>query len=225
MKGKTILVTGANGGVGTAVVQHFLELGASVAGVTRSEYKAAPAHPEFFPIAADLASPAGAAKAVNAAIERFSQIDGLVHTVGGFAFGALHEFSEQEWRRLCDENLTSAFNLLRTVLPLMRVRRRGRIVMIGSLAATVPQANLSAYVATKAGLHALVQSVALENREFDITINAILPGTINTAANRAAMPAADTSRWLAPQKLARLCAQLLSDRDGAINGALLPLER
>lgn len=225
MKGKVILVTGANGGVGTAVVQHLLDLGASVAGVSRSTKQSLAQRPEWISIAADLASSAGASVAVKAVTERFSRIDGVVHTVGGFAFGALHEMPDQEWRRLCDENLSSAFYLLRAVLPSMRDRRHGRIVMIGSLAAAQPQANLSAYVATKAGLHSLVQSVALENRGFDITINAILPGTIDTAANRAAMPAADPSQWLSPMKLAQLCAKLLRDSDAALTGALLPLER
>jgi NAD(P)-dependent dehydrogenase (short-subunit alcohol dehydrogenase family) len=224
MKGRVILVTGANGGVGTAVVQQLLEMGASVAGASRSTNQALSSRPEFLPIAADLATFEGAAQSVNAVLEHFSRIDGLVHTVGGFAFGALHEMSEQQWRRLCDENLNSAFYLLRAVLPPMRERRHGRVVMIGSLAAAVPQSNLSAYVATKAGLHALVQSAALENRRSGIAINAILPGTIDTAANRVAMPNADPSHWLSPQKLARLCAQLLSDPDGALTGALLPLE-
>lgn len=225
MKGKVILVTGANGGVGTAVVRHLLELGASVAGGMRSTSQGLPVRQEFFPVTADLASAAGATLAVSAVLDRFSRIDGVVHTVGGFAFGALHEMSEVDWRRLCDANLNSAFYLLRAVLPVMRDRRHGRIVMTGSLAAAQPQANLSAYVATKAALHALVQSAALENRDFGITINAILPGTIDTAANRAAMPKADPSQWLSPQKLAQLCAQLLQDPDGILTGALLPIER
>lgn len=225
MKGKAVLVTGANGGVGSVVVRHLLELGASVAGASRSTSQSNPAHPEYLPVAADLASSAGANESVEAVTGRFSKIDGIVHTVGGFAFGALHEMPEAEWRRLCDENLNSAYYLLRAALPAMRSRRHGRIVIIGSLAAATPQANLAAYVATKAGLHALVQSAALENREFDITINAILPGTIDTTANRAAMPYADSSRWLAPNKLAQLCAQLLGDLNGSLTGALLPLER
>jgi NAD(P)-dependent dehydrogenase (short-subunit alcohol dehydrogenase family) len=224
MKGKVILVTGASGGLGAVVVQHLLELGASVAGTLRGTEQG-PAHPEFFPVAADLASYSGAAQAISALLTRFSRIDGLVHTVGGFAFSPLHEMSEQEWHRLCDQNLNSAFYLLRAALPPMRDRRSGRIAMIGSLAAAQPQANMAAYVATKAGLHALVQSVALENRDFGIAINAILPGTMDTAANRRAMPDADPSRWLSPQKAAHVCAQLLSDEEGTLTGALLPLER
>jgi 3-oxoacyl-[acyl-carrier protein] reductase len=224
MKGKVILVTGANGALGSAVVQHLLELGATVAGTARNANQFLPANPNFSPIFADLASSAGASEAVNAVLGRSSKIDGLVHTVGGFAFGGLREMPEQEWRRLCDENLNSAYYLLHAALGPMRERRHGRIVMIGSLAAAQPQANLSSYIATKAALHALVQSAALENAEFGITINAILPATIDTPANRAAMPTADPSKWLAPAKLAMLCAQLLADPDGTLTGALLPVE-
>jgi NAD(P)-dependent dehydrogenase (short-subunit alcohol dehydrogenase family) len=225
MKGMVILVTGANGGLGSVVVQHLLEQGATVAGTARNANQSLPAHPEFLPIFADLASAAGASEAVRSVLSSFSKIDGIVHTVGGFFFGALHQMPDLGWQRLVDENLNSAFYLLRAALEPMRDRRYGRIVMIGSLAAAQPQANLSAYVATKAALHALVQSVALESRDFGITINAILPGTIDTAANRAAMPASDPSGWLPPQKLAKLCAQLLSDPVGILTGALLPLER
>jgi len=225
VKDKVILVTGANGALGSVVAQHLLALGATVAGADRTEVASQPPAKEFFSVAADLSSTAGAAEVVRAVVERYSRIDGVVHTVGGFALGPLHELSDQEWSRLVDTNLNSAFYLLRAVLVHMRERHNGRIVMIGSFAAAQPQPNLSAYIATKAALHALVQSAALENRYFGITLNAILPGTINTAANRAAMPAADPSRWLAPQKLAQLCAQLLRDPDGTLTGALLPLER
>ena len=127
---------------------------------------------------------------------------------------------------MVDENLNSAYYLLRAALPAHAWARHGRIVVLGSLAAVQPHANFSAYVATKAALHSLVQAVALENRGLDITINAILPGTIDTAMNRTAMPEADRSRWLSPQKLALLCAQLIGDhgrhaqRRAASSGAL-----
>jgi NAD(P)-dependent dehydrogenase (short-subunit alcohol dehydrogenase family) len=222
---EVILVTGSSGGAGTVIAQQLLKRGAKVAGASRNGQQTVQGYPEFLSIAADLASAAGAGTSVRAVLDRFARIDGLVHTVGSFAVGALHELPEQEWRRLVDENLHSAYYLLRAALVPMRERRHGRIVVLGSLAATQPHANFSAYVATKAALHSLVQAVALENRGFDITINAILPGTIDTAMNREAMPEADRSRWLSPQKLALLCAQLLSDPEGTLTGALLPLER
>ena len=219
------LVTGASGGVGRILVQHLLKRGAKVAGASRGGQQVVEGFPQFLSIAADLASADGANIAVGSVLGRFGKIDGLVHTVGGFAYGQLHELPEAEWRRLVDENLHSAYYLLRAALAPMRAHRHGRIVILGSLAATQPHAGFSAYVATKAALHSLVQSVALENRGFDITVNAILPGTIDTAMNRTAMPDADRSQWLSPQKLALLCAQLLEDPAGTISGALLPLER
>lgn len=225
MQGQVILVTGAAGDVGSKIVQYLLRRGASVAGASRKGGQTIQGYPEFLSVAADLASAAGGSAVVRAAVEHFGKIDGLVHTVGGFSFAPLHELPEEEWRRLVDENLNSAYYCLRAALVPMRAQRSGRIVLIGSLAATQAHAGFSAYVATKAALHSLVQAVALENRELGIAINAILPGTIDTAVNRAAMPEADPTRWLSPQKIALLCAQLLSDPEGTISGALLPLER
>ena len=225
MEGQVVLVTGSAGDVGSKIVQYLLRRGATVAGASRKGGQTVQGYPEFLSVAADLASAAGGATAVSAVIERFGKIDGVVHTVGGFSFGALHELPEEEWRRLVDENLNAAFYCLRAALVPMRAQRNGRIVLIGSLAATQAHAGFSAYVATKAALHSLVQAVALENREMGIAINAILPGTIDTAVNRAAMPEADPTRWLSPQKIALLCAQLLSDPEGTITGALLPMER
>jgi NAD(P)-dependent dehydrogenase (short-subunit alcohol dehydrogenase family) len=207
------------------IVQQLLKRGVQVAGASRQGGQTVPGYPEFFSIAADLSSAAGAGTAVRSVLEHFSRIDGVVHTVGGFAFGALHELPEQKWHELVNENLHSAYYVLRAALVPMRQRRHGRIVVLGSLAATQAHANFSAYVATKAALHALVQSVALENRGVDITVNAILPGTIDTPMNRAAMPETDRSQWLSPQKLSLLCAQLVTDPEGTLTGALLPLER
>jgi NAD(P)-dependent dehydrogenase (short-subunit alcohol dehydrogenase family) len=225
MQGKVILVTGSAGDVGGNVVRYLLRRGAKVGGASRKGGQTVEGYPEFLSVAADLASAAGAGTAVRAVVEHFGKIDGMVHTVGGFSFGALHELPENEWRRLVDVNLNSAYYCLRAALVPMRAQRQGRIVVLGSLAATQAHAGFSAYVATKAALHSLVQAVALENRDLGIAINAILPGTIDTAVNRAAMPEADRSRWLSPQKLALLCAQLLNDPEGTISGALLPLER
>lgn len=222
---QVVLVSGASGGAGAVIANTLLRRGAKVAGASRKGEQVIPGYPEFLSIAADLASAAGAGTAVRSVIEHFSRIDGVVHTVGGFAYGALHELPEQEWRQLVDENLHSAYYVLRAALVPMRAQRHGRIVVLGSLAAVQPHANFSAYVATKAALHSLIQAVALENRGLDITINAILPGTIDTELNRAAMPDADRSRWLSPQKLGLLCAQLIGDEEGTLTGALLPLER
>jgi NAD(P)-dependent dehydrogenase (short-subunit alcohol dehydrogenase family) len=225
MQGQVILVTGSAGAVGEQISRDLLNRGATVVGVSRKGEQTIAGHPEFVSVAADVATAAGGATAVRTAIERFQKIDGLVHTVGGFSYGPLHELPENEWKRLVDENLNSAYYCLRAALVPMRANRHGRIVMIGSLAATQPHAGFSAYVATKAALHSLVQAVALENRGLDIAINAILPGTIDTPMNRQAMPNEDRTRWLSLQKLALMCAQLLEDPAGTMSGVLIPLER
>src|SRR6266487_1490968 len=98
MQGQVILVTGSAGDVGSKIVQHLLRRGATVAGTSRKGGQTVQGHPEFLSIAADLASEAGAAAAVRAVVEHFGKIDGMVHTVGGFSFGALHELPEEEWR-------------------------------------------------------------------------------------------------------------------------------
>ena len=99
---------------------------------------------------------------------------------------------------MLDMNLNSTFHMLRAVLPQMRQRRSGRIIAIGSRAAESPGAEVGAYSASKAALVSLIRTVALENKDLGITANVILPGTMDTPANRKAMPGADTSQWVQP---------------------------
>src|SRR5208283_1212481 len=113
----------------------------------------------------------------------------LVHVVGGFAGGAsVAETDDATWQKMMDINLNAAFYVFRAVLPIMRGAEKGRIIAIGSRQAVQPAAGVGAYAASKAGLVSLVQTVALENRDKNIRANVILPGTMDTAANRAAMP-------------------------------------
>jgi NAD(P)-dependent dehydrogenase (short-subunit alcohol dehydrogenase family) len=105
----------------------------------------------------------------------------------------------------------------------MRQAARGRIIAIGSRSAAEPAANLSAYSASKAALLSLVQTAALENKDLEITANVILPATMNTAANRAAIPGADPAKWVQPEKVAALVAFLASPAGAQINGAAIPV--
>ena len=156
-------------------------------------------------------------------IERFGKIDALVHVAGGFAGGSpVHETDDATWDAMMNLNLRAAFYILRAVIPHMRRQARGRIVAIGSRAGVEPAANIGAYSASKAALVSLVRTLALENRGLGITANVILPGTIDTEANRRSDPAADRSRWVSPEQLAELAVYLVSDAGAQITGAAIP---
>jgi NAD(P)-dependent dehydrogenase (short-subunit alcohol dehydrogenase family) len=220
---RVILVTGASGGLGRAVCQAFLDAGAIVAGVSRS---GAPAvvHARFLPIQADLTAPEQAAAAVERARSHSGRLDALIHLVGGFAGGQPIEATDDAtWQRMLDLNLNAAFHAMRAVLPVLRAAGQGRIIAVGSRTALEPAARLSAYGVSKAALVALVRTCALELKSTRITANAVLPGVIDTPANRAADPAADFSKWVAPQSIARLILWLASDAACDVNGAAIPI--
>ena len=122
---------------------------------------------------------------------QFEKIDVLVHVMGGFAGGAsVAETDDATWQKMMDLNVNAAFYVLRAVVPVMREAGYGRIIAIGSRQAVQPAAGVGAYSASKAALVSLVQTVAIENKDKNIRANVILPGTMDTPANRAAMPKA-----------------------------------
>jgi NAD(P)-dependent dehydrogenase (short-subunit alcohol dehydrogenase family) len=224
MASPVVLITGAKGGLGSVVTQTFLDAGWQVIGTARKIDDSAFPHDRFEGIPADLTSAPDSAHLVAEAISKYGKIDALVHTAGGFAGGApIHETDDAAWESMMDLNLRAGLNILRAVLPHMRERKKGRLVAIGSRAGVEPSANISAYGASKAALVSLWKTAALENRKLGITANVILPGTIDTAANRASDPEADRSKWVSPQKLAALALFLASEEAGDITGAAIPV--
>jgi NAD(P)-dependent dehydrogenase (short-subunit alcohol dehydrogenase family) len=219
-----VLITGAKGGLGTHVTQAFLNAGATVVGVSKSIQPSAFSHPAFVAMPADLLSGEAALALVEAVITRFQRVDILAHVAGGFAGGRpVSETDDSTWDQMMNLNLQAAFNAFRAVLPPMRQAGRGRIIAIASRAAVEPQPMIGAYSASKAALVSLVRTVALENKDRGITANAILPGTIDTAANRAADPNADRSRWIDPAHLASLVLFLASGAAAQLTGAAIPV--
>ena len=122
-----------------------------------------------------------------------------------------------------DVNVNSTFHILRAVIPHMRAARSGRIVAIGSRAAESPGANVGAYSASKAAVVSLIRTVAIENKDLGITANVILPGTIDTSANRSTMPGADVSTWVKPDSIAGLILWLAGDAGKDVTGAAIPV--
>jgi NAD(P)-dependent dehydrogenase (short-subunit alcohol dehydrogenase family) len=223
LREKVVLITGAKGGLGTFVTNVFLEAGARVFGVSRSIADSDFPYEGFTAMPAELSSSGSARDLVDAVVARSGRIDGLVHLMGGFAGGQpVAETEDATLERMLDLNLRSAFHLVRAVLPQMRGQGSGRILAIGSKAAVEPTAMAGAYAASKAALVSLIRTVARENSDRRIAANVVLPGTMDTPANRAAEPGADFSKWVHPCQVAKLLVYLASDSASSTNGAVIP---
>jgi NAD(P)-dependent dehydrogenase (short-subunit alcohol dehydrogenase family) len=221
---RVVLITGASGGLGTAVTRAFLDDGASVAAVSLSSPAPAGTGPRLLQVSADLTVASEAVRVVEDVSRRFGRIDALVHLLGGFAGGTpVGKTSDDVWKRMLDLNLNAAFYMMRAVLPPMLEAGHGRILAIGSRTAVEPAATLSAYGVSKAALVMLVRTVAAEIRRSGLTANAVLPSVIDTPQNRAADPGADFSKWVQPESIARLLVWLASDAAADVNGAVIPI--
>jgi NAD(P)-dependent dehydrogenase (short-subunit alcohol dehydrogenase family) len=225
MKDRVVLVTGAKGGLGSFLTQSFLATGATVVGASRSIAKADFPEPNFAPLPVDFTDGCAVRGAVETVVGRFGKLDVLVHLLGGFAGGqTVAETDDATWEQMRDLNLTSAFYILRAAIPHLRQSGKGRIVAIGSLTAVEPHTGLGAYVTFKSALAMLVRTVALENKDAGLTANVVLPGTMDTPANRKSMPGADFSRWVQPADVAELALWLADDRAAQVTGTVIPID-
>jgi len=224
MKGKVVLVTGADGGLGTYVTRAFLDAGATVIGTSRkiqqSDFKDA----NFTAIAAEISTPQGSKGVIEQIVLRFRKLDVLAHTVGGFAGGlSVAETDESTFQKMLNVNLNSTFHILQAAIPVLRQTGDGRIIAIGSRAALEPGSGLGAYSASKAAMVSLIKTVALENKDAGVKANVILPGTMDTPANRQAMPNADFSKWVRPERVANLMVWLAGEMGADVSGAQIPV--
>lgn len=229
MSGRSVAVTGGTGALGRAVVEAFLAAGDRVAvpwivpaevEQVRALWRDALAAGRVALVEADVADEAGAARVAEAA----GDVDVLVNGVGGFAGGTPVDGTPLEvWDRMYRMNLRTAAACSRAVLPRMRARRRGLIVNVASQAAFAQPAGLAAYSASKAGVAVLTRTLQEEVAKDGIRVAALVPSTIDTPANRAAMPDADFSQWTPPAKIAGVVLWLASDAASSVRGALLPV--
>ena len=224
MNEKTALVTGADGGLGIHVTKALLDAGFLVTGLAPKIQQSDFDRPGFTALPARLDSLEAAKQSADAVMTKFGKIDVVAHLVGGFAGGpSVTETDDATFRRMFEMNVDSAFHILRAVLPHMRKAGTGRIIAIGSRAAESPGPGVGAYSASKAALVSLIRTVALENKNSGITANVILPGTIDTPANRKAMPGADTSHWIQPAAIGSLIVWLATDAAKDVTGAAIPV--
>ncbi len=225
---KTVMITGAAGNLGRAVAAAFDAEGARLVLVARKRDALVRAFGDDdarqLLVAADLLDAAQVQAAADAALARFGRIDVLCNLAGGFRMGdAVHETSDATWDFLLDLNARTVLHAVRAVVPAMLRQRRGRIVSVASASAGRGQARMGAYCVAKDAVVRLTEAMASELRERGINVNAVLPTVIDTPENRAAMPDADPSRWVAPADLAAVIAFLASDAARAVHGAALPV--
>lgn len=222
MNGKVIVVTGALGALGRVVVDEALARGARIASVDHAPTQI-PATAGLLELGGvDLTDAAQAKKAIAAAASHFGKMDALVNIAGGFAFETVADGDPKTWQRMYALNVMTAMNASRAAIPHLLSSPAGRIINVGAMGALQAGSGMGAYAASKAGVHRLTEALAAEYKG-KITVNAVLPSIIDTAANRDSMPNADFTKWVRPKELADVILFLASDAAGAVTGALLPV--
>ena len=224
------IVAGGTGALGRAVVHVLLSRGARVAVPYRSgedwEFlrAASPAGAPLFGTRADLADPGEARAFVEEAAASLGVLDAVTVAAGAWSGGSDFEAAPpDEWDRMMRANLATTANLCRAALPHL-LKQGGSVVTVGARAAETGGGRMAAYAVSKAAVHALTRVLALENAGRGVRFNAVLPLTIDTPANRRAMPDADHSRWTSPAAIAEVIAFLLSPASAPTTGALVPVD-
>ena len=208
---RTLLITGATGGLGTEVVQQLRDEYDVVA-----LYRSKPTDLDVRGVQADLADSAS----VRAAIQSIGTPYGLVHLAGGFAMGSLAETSDETWAQMLGLNLTAAFVAIRETLAVMDRNAPGRIIVISSDAARTKPPGMAAYTVSKSALNTLIEILAKELKDTKITANALMPTALDTPAMRKEMP----REQLVPlDRVAAALRYLLGDSGANVNGSLIPL--
>jgi len=224
LQGKSNAVTGGFGVLGRAVGAALKAAGARAVLIDKASAPADLASDILALGGVDLTQPDPARQAIADAVSRCGGLDGLVNVAGGFHWETVEAGSVDTWDRMYALNLRTALLASQAALPHLLARGSGRIVNVGSFAAAHAGQGMGAYAASKAGVARLTEAMAEEFKDRGITVNAVLPSVIDTPANRADMPNADTGRWVAPSALAGVILFLLSDAAAPVTGALIPVK-
>ena len=228
---RVVIVTGAAGNLGSAVARAFRAAGARLVLVDRAPDRMPVLFPDladspdhYLAAGVDLTDADAAKGVVEETLRRLGRIDVLVHTVGGYRGGQpVHETDLETWQFLFDLNVRTALTVTRAVVPVMVAQGAGRIIYVAARAGLEGGKNMAAYSAAKSALIRLTESLAAELRGTGVTVNCVLPSTIDTPQNRAAMPKADPARWVKPEAIADVILFLASDAARAVHGAAIPV--
>ena len=224
---RIVLVTGGTGALGRAITKAFIASNATVISSYVSDREVDQLEAQIKSVVhlikADIGKEEEVKKLVSSILVKYGQIHILVNVVGGYIGGkSVAELDEKEWDLMMNMNLKSAFLISKNVIPQMISSKNGKIVHVSSRTGLKSSGYDSAYAASKSGLIRLVESLSDEVKELNINVNCIMPSTIDTEANRIAMPNADHSRWVKPLDLANIVLFLCSEEGKAITGAAVP---
>jgi NAD(P)-dependent dehydrogenase (short-subunit alcohol dehydrogenase family) len=227
--GKVTIISGASGGLGAEVSRIFHQAGARVVLVASRQAGVLALADELgversLALAANLVNPAEAQQVVGTTLDHFGRVDILLNLAGGFTGGTpVSETDGGDLERMLAVNLRTTYNLSRAAVRPMLTQQWGRIVNTASRDALKARAGSSAYAISKAAVLRLTEAMAAEIQDYNITVNAILPGTIDTEANRKSMPRADFSKWVKPVAIAEFLLSLAGSEYPTINGASIPV--
>jgi NAD(P)-dependent dehydrogenase (short-subunit alcohol dehydrogenase family) len=210
LAGKRIVVTGASGSLGAAVVAAARAQGASVIGLVHRGGDADTV------AVSDLADEAAAQTGLAEAVHRLGGLDGLVNVAGGFEFTKVADAPATQWEEMFRKNLLSAVCTSKAALAYFGAS--GAIVNIAAAGGLKAEPGMGPYAASKSGVMRLTEALAAEQRHRGVRVNSILPTIMDTPANRADMPKADTSTWVTVEAVADLAVFLLSDLSRATSG-------
>lgn len=219
-----VAVTGGFGALGRVLGEVLVQSGARVALVGRGNVPASLPERALALGDVDLGDAGAARGAMDRAAAHFGRLDALVNVAGGFQWEKFEGGRIDTWDAMFAINVRTAVLASQAALPHLLASGRGRIVNVGSAAAAQASVGMGAYAAAKSGVARLTEAMAEEFKDRGLTVNAVLPSIIDTAANRADMPKADPARWVSPQALARVVLFLLSEDAAPITGALIPVK-
>jgi len=229
--GQVAIITGGAGNLGAAAARAFYRAGARVAVLDRHRETTTEVLGQDVPegefcayVTGNLLDEASVAAMVAEVYNRFGHIDILLNTAGGYRAGTpLHATPNETWDLMMNLNARTVFLMSRAVVPHMIAAGRGKIVNVAARAALQGTAEAGPYVASKMAVIRLTETLATELADNGINVNCILPGKMDTPANRAAQPAADFSRWVSPESMANVILFLASELASDINGAAVPI--
>lgn len=215
MKYNTVVITGSNGATAQGLIRYFSTISDSVIGLARKQ-KVEFNEENVTVLEADMSDYSSVHSISMDIMEQYQSIDVWINCVGGFAMGSSIKDDRENWNKMFEINFSTCLNGSQVALAHMCKQGTGNIINIGSQAAIDGFPDAAPYLVSKSSVHMLTRMIALENSGSNINANVILPGVIDTDANRQAMPNEDFSAWQTPLKIAQIIEQTIDSNESGL---------